>query len=240
MKVIYEPKGAALEYSQLAVNIYKGCLHGCKYCYVPRCLRTTAEAFHAKVSWRNAILESLEKDCREMQTKSDNREVLMCFTTDPYQPADNTLTRKALEIFGAYGIRVQVLTKGGTRAVRDFDLLKKNDWKFATTLLFCKESSRKHFEPNAASVADRFTAIQLAHEMGIKTWVSVEPVIYPEEALYVISRLRPYVDFWKVGKINHSPELESSVDWKAFAERVQEIIPPEKLLIKNALKKYLR
>ena len=239
MKVIYEPKGAALEYSQLAVNIYKGCLHGCKYCYVPKCLRTTAEEFHSKVSRRNAILESLEKDCQEMQKKSDNREVLMCFTTDPYQPADNTLTRKALEIFGEYGIKVQVLTKGGTRAVRDFDLLKKNDWKFATTLLFCKESSRKKFEPNAASVADRVEAIKTAHNMGIHTWVSVEPVIYPDEALYVINKLSPFVDFWKVGKINHNKELERGVDWHKFVCDVKRTIPEEKLLIKDALKKYL-
>lgn len=239
MKIIYEPRGAALEYSPLAVNIYKGCLHGCKYCYVPKCLRTTPESFHATVSERKGVLDLLKRDCEYMRSVSDTREVLLCFTTDPYQPSDNILTRQSLEIFDYYKIRIQILTKGGMRAARDFDLMKKNDWKFATTLLFCKESSRKEFEPNAASISDRVSAIKEAHELGIQTWVSVEPVIYPDEALYIINKLFPYVDFWKVGKINHNPELERGADWKSFAESVKKMIPAEKLLIKNALRKYL-
>lgn len=228
-----------MEYSQLAVNIYKGCVHGCSYCYVPKCLRMKPEAFHSSVSERKGVLDSLKKDCEYMRSVSDNREVLLCFTTDPYQPTDNTLTREALEVFDYYGINVQVLTKGGTRAARDFDLMKKNKWKFATTLLFSKESSRKKFEPNAASVSDRVDAIKQAHDMAIPTWVSVEPVIYPEEALYVMEKLSPFVDFWKVGKINHNAELERNVDWHKFVCEVKRIIPEEKLLIKNALKKYL-
>jgi len=228
-----------LEYSQLAVNIYKGCVHGCSYCYVPKCLRMKPEAFHSSASERKGVLDFLKKDCEYMRSVSDNREVLLCFTTDPYQPTDNTLTREALDIFDYYAINVQLLTKGGTRAARDFDLMKKNKWKFATTLLFCKESSRRKFEPNAASVADRVDAIKQAHDMAIPTWVSVEPVIYPDEALYVMEKLSPFVDFWKVGKINHNSELERNVDWHKFACDVKSIIPEEKLLIKSALKKYL-
>lgn len=228
-----------MEYSQLAANIYKGCVHGCSYCYVPKCLRMKAEDFHASSVERNNVLNLLKKDCEEMRANADRREVLLCFTTDPYQPTDNTLTREALEVFDYYGINVQVLTKGGTRAIRDFDLMKENKWKFATTLLFCKESSRKKFEPNAASVSDRVDAIKQAHNMTIPTWVSVEPVIYPEEALYIMDKLSPFVDFWKVGKINHNAELERGVDWHKFVCEVKRIIPEEKLLIKNALKKYL-
>ena len=33
MNVIYEPKGRAREYSELACNLYRGCTHGCRYCY---------------------------------------------------------------------------------------------------------------------------------------------------------------------------------------------------------------
>ena len=39
MGYIYEPKGRAREYGELALNLYSGCRHGCKYCYVPAVLR---------------------------------------------------------------------------------------------------------------------------------------------------------------------------------------------------------
>ena len=36
MNAIYEPKGRAGEYAQLAVNLWRGCPHGCTYpCYAP-------------------------------------------------------------------------------------------------------------------------------------------------------------------------------------------------------------
>ena len=38
MKPIYEPKGKAKEYGDLAINIYTGCPHYCFYCFAPNVL----------------------------------------------------------------------------------------------------------------------------------------------------------------------------------------------------------
>ena len=57
-----------------------------------------------------------------------------------------------------------------------------------------------------------------AHEMGIYTWVSMEPVIIPDEALEVIRKAHDYVDFWKVGKLNHNKAVEQSVDGPKFRD----------------------
>lgn len=54
-----------------------------------------------------------------------------------------------------------------------------------------------------------------------------------------MDKLSPFVDFWKVGKINHNAELERGVDWHKFVCEVKRIIPEEKLLIKNALKIFI-
>ncbi|MCL2006359.1 MAG: hypothetical protein FWG73_09405 [Planctomycetaceae bacterium] len=35
MPIIYTPRGKALEYSDLAANLYTGCSHACRYCYCP-------------------------------------------------------------------------------------------------------------------------------------------------------------------------------------------------------------
>ena len=60
MDVIYEPRGAALEYSPLACNLRKGCTHGCLYCYAPACLRMAPEEFHARSEPRERIIERMD------------------------------------------------------------------------------------------------------------------------------------------------------------------------------------
>ena len=63
VKIIYEPKGAALEYAPLAANLYSGCVHGCRYCFVPGVMRKTRETFHAKAEPRKDVIRLFEDDC---------------------------------------------------------------------------------------------------------------------------------------------------------------------------------
>ena len=49
---------------------------------------------------------------------------MLSFTTDPYHPGDNTLTREVLMNLQAYGMGICTLTKGGKRALRDIWLRK--------------------------------------------------------------------------------------------------------------------
>lgn len=98
MNVVYESRGRAREYSELACNLYRGCTHGCRYCYAPACMRTTEENWHAKAEPRKDILRLLEKDAQRLQ--GDTRSILFCFLSDPYQPLERTerLTRQALAV----------------------------------------------------------------------------------------------------------------------------------------------
>lgn len=227
MRVIYEPKGRAREYSPLACNLYIGCTHGCKYCYAPACMRKTAVEWHSNAKPRSSnILELFEKDCQKLSGKhsdDDDRRVLFCFLSDPYQPLEKELhlTRKGIAIASKYGIKVDVLTKGDPAIIeQDLQLMKDCDVHLGITLSFSKDASRLEWEPNASSVQSRLTLLQRAHEMGIYTWVSLEPVIFPLEALEVIRRGHQYVDYWKVGKLNHDKKVESKVDWQKFREDV--------------------
>jgi len=69
---------------------------------------------------------------------------------------------------------------------------------------------------------------------GIFTWVSLEPVINPDQALAVIHMAHPYVNFWKVGKLNHMKEYERTVDWGKF------LFDAETLLTKLGAKYYIK
>jgi DNA repair photolyase len=215
MRIIYEPQGKAREYSPLAINIYRGCEHGCIYCWAPDFTRIDRKSFVENVSPRKELLAKLEQDAKEL--RGDPRQILLSFTSDPYQPIEVKLglTRQVIEILLKYDLTFTILTKGGKRALRDFDLLKQGKASFGTTLCFTNDQDRKIWEPNAAPVEERLEVIEEAHSRGIPTWVSVEPVIYPEQAISLIYNYHDIVDFWKVGKLNYHPH-EKTIDWKKF------------------------
>jgi DNA repair photolyase len=244
MQAIYEPRGAAREYAPLACNLYRGCVHGCRYCYSPATLRMSREEFHADSRLRPGILEALEKDARKLssQPRAAVPHVLLCFTSDPYPPSpyDSSATRVALEILAAHDVPVEVLTKAGTRAARDFDVLARMRGRFATTLLFTRDEDRATWEPNAAPVEDRIDAIRDAHRRRIPTWVSIEPIIIPQQALALIETLSDVVDEWRIGKLNHHP-LAATIDWAAWAPRLLDAAQASgrRYMIKDALAAYL-
>lgn len=221
MAVIYTPRGKAREYSPLALNLYKGCSHRCSYCYAPSATFTDRAAFY-KPKPRKNILKLLERDAKIMQ--GILRPILLCFTCDPYQPmeAELKLTRQALRILNHYGLTVQVLTKGGILAIRDFDLLRLNkNNTFGVTLTTDDEKESLEWEPGASLPYSRMIALDTAHFVGIKTWVSFEPVINPEAVYRLIDKTKDFVDLYKVGKLNYHTHAKT-INWPEFRERVTE------------------
>ncbi len=224
MGIIYEPRGKAREYAKLAANLYAGCDHGCDYCFGPQALRKNKKDFHAYNKPKKDALTRLAKDAEKLGKAGEDREILLSFITDPYQTieSEENITRQAIEILIKNNLRFTVLTKGGIRAARDFDLLRKyKKASFGSTICFTKQDDADKWEPNAPTIDMRIAAIKAAHSMGIKTWISLEPVIDTEQALKLIQTLHPVVDHWKIGKINYHPEIESKVDWIKFREDVK-------------------
>lgn len=223
MKVIYRPAGMAEEYAKLALNIYNGCTHGCTYCYGARYKK---DEYYRWASPKKNLINKLREDVKELDPDTCP-EILLSFQGDVYQPEDVNLglTRQVIEILIEYHLPFSILTKGGVRANRDFDLLKESGKaKFGTSMVFRSEGFAEILEPGAASIENRMSAIKDAKALGIPTWVSVEPVIFPGEALSVIIQMDEHVDHWKVGKINHDADLESSVDWLEFRSDVSKLL----------------
>ena len=214
---IYEPKGRASEYAPLAVNLYKGCGHGCIYCYAPEATLVERPDF-VKATPRQGIIEKLKKDAPQATLNGNKGNVLLCFTCDPYQPidAEYQLTRQAIEILHKNGFNVTILTKGGKRAERDFDLLRRSD-EFATTLTFLDEQKSLQWEPKAAIPQERIETLKKAHKLGIKTWASLEPVIEPAESIEIIRQTYTFVDLFKVGLLNYHPRAKE-IDWRKFLQ----------------------
>jgi len=238
MNIIYEPRGRAKEYSRLALNLYNGCNHGCKYCYVPDYCKLDRQYFYNNQTARN-ILKKLEYDCLELSGTKDK--VLLCFTCDPYQKINDEyqLTRKVLKLFNQYKIPFQILTKAGHRAESDFDLYKNTD-AFATTLTFFNEDKSKYYEPQAALPQDRIDTIKKAKELGINTWVSFEPVLNPNEVFKLLDITHDFVDLYKIGKVSNF-ETDIKINWHYFANEIVKRLKYYKkdYYLKNDLAVYL-
>ncbi len=244
MNVIYEPRGRAREYSPFAANLYAGCTHGCVYCYAPAATRKTREQFSTAAARKN-IRRLLVADCKTLQRTHDTRPILLCFTCDPYQPIDERvgLTRFAVHTILEHGLNVRILTKGGKRSMRDFDLFAAHSdrCEYGTTLTLLDEEESKQWEPHAAPPHERIHALKKAHALGIPTWVSLEPVIDPDATLAIIERTHSYVDRYAVGTLNHHPHA-SHIDWGRFARDVVDKLEEvgANYYLKRDLRRYLR
>ncbi len=222
MKVIYEPRGAAREYAPLAVNLYTGCIHGCRYCYAPACLRKSAEAFGRDVRPRKDILKHLAADCRQLPRGAGP--VLLCFSCDPYQRIDGCpqITEEAILMLAAAGARIKILTKDPWLGLR-IDLLKQCDVEFGVSLAWANQARLAEWEPRSASVQDRLGALAFAKSTHVRTWASIEPVIDAGEALTAIRLLVGKADYAWVGKVNHRPYQEAKVDWQEFRRNAEAV-----------------
>lgn len=244
MNIIYEPRGRAAEYAPLAANLYRGCDHACAYCYSPAVLRMKREDFANAAPRNNGVMQKFEKDVIEMERKGDERPVLLSFTCDPYQQIDvqERLTRQALKCLFDHDRNVIILTKGGKRSERDFDLLEANKEHvlYGTTLVFMDAAEALRIEPKAAPTSERLAVLERAHNLGIRTWVSLEPVYHPGDSLELIERTECFVDLYKVGTLNHQPEAKL-IDWRQFASDVVTKLDSIGVdyYIKKDLRKYL-
>ena len=240
MKAIYRPAGKALEYATLALNLRRGCEHGCTYCWSPSVLRMSPEDFHAASRPRPGILDALRKEAPGYA--GSQTPVLISFTSDAYSWSEghDMTTRTALGILQSHDVPAHILTKAGMRASRDFDLLTGPGCAFGTTLCWTDDQDRLHWEPGAASVADRITAIKLAHSLGIRTWVSIEPVIVPEQCISLIQELSEWVDEWRLGRLNHHP-LAAEIEWARWAPKLLAAVKASgrDYLMKQSLRQYL-
>src|SRR5437868_1270327 len=81
---IYEPRGQAGEYAPLATNPYRGCGHGCAYCWVPPVIHMPRPEFDEGAVLRPNFMDGLRRDAAKYQAAGVTDQVMLSFTSDPY------------------------------------------------------------------------------------------------------------------------------------------------------------
>lgn len=235
--IIYAPAGQAGEYAPLATNPYRGCGHGCAYCYVPAVLRMARPNFDAGANPRENFLAALKKDAAKYRALGSREQVMLSFTTDPYHPGDNKITRDVLIALREHGLAFCTLTKGASRALRDLDLFRPERDAFASTLTSLDDSFSLKWERNAALPAERMATLKRFHDAGIFTWVSLEPTLNVESSLQILERTNGFVDLFKIGRANYLP-MTNTTNWESYTKRMIELC--RKLGVQHYIKKDLQ
>jgi DNA repair photolyase len=216
MQIVYEPSGKAREYSPLAVNVYSGCNHACRYCYAPGIRQQTRDAYRQISPVKDAV-KRFSLDCQDLY--GSKVPVLFCFMTDPYNSLEESaqITRQCLELANKAKMKVKVLTKS-ILCLRDIELFKCFEKRISVglTLTFKDKQKSIQWEPGAALPDERLNALRVLHNAGIHTWASFEPVIDPQESLMLIRDTLSFVDDYKIGKINNFEGLDKTINWTEF------------------------
>jgi DNA repair photolyase len=169
---------------QASLNPYRGCEHGCIYCYA----RPTHEylGFSAGLDFESKIM--VKADAPELLRKElsspkwSPQVIFLSGVTDCYQPVERKLklTRRCLEVLAEFRNPVFIVTKNRL-VTRDLDLLSELArhhavavWLSITTL---DSDLRKIMEPRTSPPAARLAALRELAAAGIPVGVNVAPII---------------------------------------------------------------
>jgi len=162
--------------SDYSLNCYTGCAHGCVYCYARFMQRfhPHPEPWGQFVDVKVNAVEALERQLRRAEPGA----VFMSSACDGWQPleAERRLTRACCRLLIEHGFQVNVLTKS-TLVLRDLDIFAGRTARIGVTVTTLDERLRQLWEPQAASVAQRFQVLAEARRAGLKTAIMFGPLL---------------------------------------------------------------
>jgi len=188
-------------------------------------MQRTRESYFINPEPRKDLIANLQRQIKKERPK---QQVLLSFIGDAYCETtdENALTHEVLEILLENKVPVAVLTKGGNRCLKDLELFKKygEHIQVGATLTFDNDADSLEWENGGALPQERLDTLKTLHESGIKTFVSFEPVIDPAQSLSLIEKSLPFVDTYKIGKINNFQGLDKKINWTDFLSRAVTIL----------------
>ncbi|MDR3529773.1 MAG: PA0069 family radical SAM protein [Rhodopila sp.] len=167
-----------------AVNPYRGCEHGCVYCYARPTHAYLGYSpgldFETKLIFKPDVARLLEQELRKPGYIP--RVLALGSNTDPYQPVERTLklTRSVLEVLDRFNHPVGIVTKS-LGVLRDLDILssmaKRNLARVHISITTLDPHLARVMEPRAATPALRLHAIAELTRAGVPAGVLAAPMI---------------------------------------------------------------
>lgn len=167
-----------------SINAYRGCEHGCSYCYARPTHAYLGLSpgldFESRLFAKSDAARALENELA--RPGYECRMIALGTNTDPYQPIERRLkiTRQILEVLAAANHPVGITTKSAL-VVRDLDILgpmaERNLVRVFLSVTTLDRRLARRMEPRAATPAKRLEVIRALAEAGVPAGVMVAPVI---------------------------------------------------------------
>jgi len=167
-----------------SINPYRGCEHGCVYCYARPSHAflnlSPGLDFETRLIAQPGIAEVLDGELRRPAYKV--APIAIGTNTDPYQPIerDHALMRQVLAVLAAFSHPVWITTRG-TTIERDLDLIAAMAAKglaaVSISVTTLDETLARQMEPRAPSPKRRLQIIRALADAGIPVRVQVSPLI---------------------------------------------------------------
>jgi DNA repair photolyase len=168
-----------------SINPYRGCEHGCVYCYARPSHGYAGLSpgldFETRLFYKDNAVALLT---RELAAKRyECSPISLGANTDPYQPIERRyrITRGILELLSDCNHPATIVTKGAALIERDIALLasmaERNLVAVFVSVTTLDRTLKRTLEPRAASPAARLGVIAKLRQAGVPVGVMVAPVI---------------------------------------------------------------
>ncbi|MBX3406066.1 MAG: PA0069 family radical SAM protein [Phycisphaeraceae bacterium] len=166
------------------VNPYRGCEHGCIYCYARPGHEYLALSSGLDFETRIFAKPEAPRLLREALSRASwqGEPIVFSGVTDCYQPieAGLAITRACLEVCAEFAQPVSIVTKNKL-VLRDRDILEQlaahNAASVAVSITSLDNALASKMEPRASAPRERLEAIRQLAAAGIPTHVMVAPII---------------------------------------------------------------
>jgi DNA repair photolyase len=167
-----------------SINPYRGCGHGCIYCYARPSHAymglSSGIDFETRLFYKENAGKALEQELAKPGYVP--RPIMLGANTDPYQPVERDLrvTRSILEVLARTRHPVSITTKSAL-VLRDLDLLAdlaRDDLaSVSISITTLSAATKRTLEPRASSPQARLKALRELTGAGVEAGVLVAPVI---------------------------------------------------------------
>jgi len=196
-----------------SLNPYRGCSHGCTYCYVrgypaplaghqgsddPTDMNAPAAAkrLHDPQAWGRWVTPKLNAPelLWAQRHKLHNGSVFLSSATDPYQPIerDFRLTRKCLQVLLACPTTQVIIHTRSPLVLQDLEILKAfgNRLSVGFSIPTDDDCVRQIVEPDAPSIQSRWGAVERLSKVGIQVSISATPLLAVRDIAAFACRVR--------------------------------------------------